>query len=118
MKEDFIEVMKSRTKNLAVGIIELYRVLPKTDEARIVGKQMIRSTTSVAANYRASCRARSKAEFYSKISITIEECDETVYWLEILEEAKIYNSNQINMFKREAIEILKILATARKTMSK
>lgn len=118
MKEEFIEAMKARTKKLAVDTIKLYRKLPKTEEARIVGKQMIRSSTSVAANYRASCRARSRAEFYSKLSITVEESDETVLWFEILEEAEVHNSNEMQKVKGEAIELVKILSTARKTLSK
>lgn len=118
MKEQFIEAMKNRTKKLAVETIKLYRQLPKTEEARIVGKQMIRSSTSVAANYRATCRGRSQAEFYSKISITVEECDETILWYEILEEAEIYNSGQMQFLKAEATEVVKILSSARKTLSK
>lgn len=84
-----IEAFKKRTKRLSLRIIKLFQALPKTDEARIIGKQMIRSATSVAANYRAACRSRSDAKFFSKISIVVEEADETLLWLEILEESKI-----------------------------
>lgn len=118
MKTEFIEAMKARTKRMAVDTIKLYRKLPKTDEGKIVGNHMIRSATSVAANYRASCRGRLQAEFYSKLSITVEECDETILWFEILEEAEIYNSADMQNIKADAIEIVKILSTARKTLSK
>jgi|GEM_PF-5122938 len=74
--------LQDRTKQLAVRIIRMFRALPKTDEARVIGKQLLRSGTSVAANYRAACRARSKAEFAAKISIVLEEIDETVFWME------------------------------------
>ena len=83
-KIEQIEVLKQRTKDFALRIIRLFQALPKTDEARIIGKQLLRSTTSVASNYRAACRARSDAEFFSKISIVVEEADETLFWLELL----------------------------------
>jgi four helix bundle protein len=71
--------LQDRTKQLAIRIIRMFRALPKTDEARAIGKQLLRSATSAAANYRAACRARSKAEFVAKISIVLEEMDETVF---------------------------------------
>ena len=67
-------------------LLNCFRSLPKTDDARIIGKQLLRSGTSVAANYRAVCRARSKAEFIAKIGMVVEEADETVFWLELLVE--------------------------------
>src|SRR5947199_8507827 len=82
---EFGEEMKGRTKTFAVRIIKFYKRLPKTDEARVLGRQVLRSGTSVAANYRAICRARSKAEFVAKIGTVVEEADETVsgwnFWL-------------------------------------
>ena len=83
------EALKKRTKAFAVDIVKLFRELPKTDEGTIVGKQLLRSGTSVAANYRAVCRARSKAEFTSKMGIVVEEADETVFWLEMLKDTAI-----------------------------
>lgn len=77
------EAFKLRTKQLSLRVIKLFQALPKTDEARILGKQLLRSSTSVAANNRAACWARSKAEFFSKISIAVEEADETLFWLEL-----------------------------------
>ena len=83
------EILKERSKHFAIRIVRLYRALPKTDEARILGKQVLRSGTSVAANYRAFCRARSSAEFIAKIGLVVEEADETVFWLELLTETDI-----------------------------
>ena len=76
---EFREQLKKRTKNFALRIIRLYQSLPTTMEAQIIGKQLLRFGTSVAANYRAACRGRSNAEFYSKISIVIEETDESLF---------------------------------------
>ena len=78
------EELKKRTKQFAIRIIKLFRSLPRTEEARVIGKQMLRSGTSVAANYRAVCRARSRAEFIAKVGVVVEESDETVLWLELL----------------------------------
>ena len=72
-------LLQDRTKQFAIRIVKLYRSLPKTEEARIIGRQLLRSGTSVAANYRAVCRARSKAEFIAKIGVVVEEADETVF---------------------------------------
>ncbi len=79
LKADFVAKFRERTKRFVVDVIELYRSLPKTEEARIIGKQLLRSASSVGANYRAACGARSQAEFHSKTSIVIEEADESIY---------------------------------------
>src|SRR5580692_3589777 len=86
---DFAEVFKSRTKKFVVDNIRFFRTLPKTEEAKIIGRQLLRSSSSVGANYRAACRARSKAEFHAKLSTVVEESDESVFWMEILVEAEI-----------------------------
>jgi len=112
-KIEFAESFKKRTKSFAINIIFLFRKLPKTEEARIVGRQLIRAATSVASNYRAACRARSDNEFYAKISIVVEEADESVFWIEVLKEAEIYNVEP--EIVREASEILAIVAKSRKT---
>lgn len=116
-KSQFIKSCKARTKQVAVKSIQLVQCLPKTEAAWIVGKQLIRSASSTAANYRAACRSRSQAEFFSKMSIVIEEYDETLFWLELIEEAGIYHQSGIITFKNEITEILKILSKARKTVS-
>ena len=111
----FAEEMKFRTKQFALRVIKLYRYLPKTTEAQIFGKQLLRSATSVAANYRALCRARSDNEFYAKLSIVIEEVDESIFWLELLSDANILKKERLTELLTEGEEILKILVTARKT---
>ena len=83
------EALRARTKRFTLRIIRLFRHLPKSPDAQVLGKQLLRSGTSVGANYRAAGRARSKAEFISKIAIVAEETDETVFWLECLIESGI-----------------------------
>jgi four helix bundle protein len=114
---DFAESLKKRTKNFVVDNIKLFRILPKTEEARIIGRQLLRCSSSVGANYRAVCRARSQAEFHSKLSIVVEEADESVFWMEILVEAGIVQTTEIESLFREANEILKIVSASRKTVS-
>ena len=110
--------MKRRTKEFAKRVINLCRQLPATREARLVGDQLFRSATSVGANYRAACRARSKAEFIAKMSIVLEEADESLYWMEILGETEIVKADLIAPLMREADELIAIfvssLITARK----
>ncbi len=115
-KSEFIEVVKLRTKNLVLRHIKLFQALPPTEEAKIIGKQLLRSATSTGANYRAACRARSKAEFFSKLSVTIEEADESLFWLEIMEEAGIMDEKKLYALKSETTEILKILSKARSSL--
>jgi four helix bundle protein len=113
-KMEFAESLRKRTKKFAIDVIKMYRNLPKTEEARIVGRQLIKSATSVASNYRAACRARSDNEFYSKLSIVVEEADEAVFWMEILKESKIYEVE--NDLYNEANELLSIMSRSRKTL--
>jgi len=95
-----------------MDVISLFRMLPRTEEARIIGRQLLRSGTSVAANYRASCRARSKAEFVSKIGVVVEEADESVLWLELLTETGIVPSERTAALMKEANELLAIFAAS------
>lgn len=113
-KEVFVEEFKKRTKQFVLRSIKLFQSLPKTEEARIIGKQFLRSSSSVGSNYRAVCRARSKAEFYAKLSIVVEEADESLFWLEILTESEILPENRLKNLMNEATEIVKVLSTARK----
>jgi len=113
-KEAFIEELKKRTKTFTLRNIKVFQSLPKTDEAKIIGKQLLRSASSVGANYRAVCRARSQAEFFAKLSITIEEADESLFWLEILVESQIVTENKLADLMKEAEEIIKVLSKARK----
>ena len=109
------ELLKNRTKQFAIRIVKLFRALPKTEDGRVIGKQVLRSGTSVAANYRAVCRARSTAEFISKIGVVVEEADETVFWLELLVETEILTAKQLNNLLDEANELLAIFAASQIT---
>jgi len=113
---EFAEAMRSRTKTFALRTIKLYQNLPNNGEAQIIGKQLLRSATSVAANYRAASRARSDAEFYSKICIVVEETDETQFWFEILEEAGILSPNKLSALKSEISEILAIFSKTKQSL--
>jgi four helix bundle protein len=116
-KTEFAEQFRNRTKKFVVDNIRFYRTLPKTEEAKIIGKQLLRSSSSVGFNYRAACRARSQAEFHSKISIVVEEADESVFWMEVLTEADVIKDVEIKPLIQEANEILKVVSSARKTIS-
>ncbi|MGA9362992.1 MAG: four helix bundle protein [Bacteroidota bacterium] len=109
------EELKQRTKDFAIRVVKLYRALPRTEEARVIGRQVLRSGTSMAANYRAVCRARSKAEFISKIGIVVEEADETVFWLELLVETGIVKADKMESLLIEANELLAIFAASQRT---
>ena len=112
------ETMKNRTKQFACKIIELCRLLPKTREGRLIGDQIFRSGTSTASNYRAACRARSKAEFISKMGIVEEEADETMFWLEIIEDIQIFDKNLTAALMKECNEIIAIVVSSINTARK
>lgn len=116
-KSEFVEALKKRTKQFAVDCITFYDKINKTDATRVIGKQLIRSATSTAANYRAACIARSKKEFFSKISIVVEEADETLFWLEILKDSGLTTEVSLKPLLLEALEIVKIVSKARKNAS-
>jgi len=119
--EDKKEVLKNRTKQLALDIIKLLDSLEGNRAYNVVAGQAMRSGTSVGANYRAACRARSRADFISKLGIVEEEVDETLYWLELLMETHVGQRDRIRSLMREADEILciiiKSIRTARKNSS-
>jgi four helix bundle protein len=100
--------MKERTKAFAVRIVKLVQTLPRSEEARIIGRQLLRAGTSVGANYRAVCRARSRAEFAAKMGIVMEEADETAFWLELLIAIEIMPAHRLNDLIRETEELLAI----------
>ena len=116
-KIELAEAFKKRTKKFAIDIIKLSSSFPKSPEGYILAKQLIRSATSIAANYRAVCRARSKAEFYSKICIVVEEADESLFWLELVTEAGILNNEGTRNLLKEANEILSVAASSKRTAS-
>jgi len=110
----FINQFKNRTKKAAAEIVTFYDTLKKDDSTRILGKQLLRSATPTAANYRAACIARSDREFYAKMSIVVEEADETVFWLELFEETQKVDKLILEPLMKESIEILKIVSAVRK----
>jgi four helix bundle protein len=107
--------LKLRTKTFALRIFALVDALSKTVQGRAVASQIIRNGTSVAANYRAACRARSRAEFIAKIGVVEEEADETLFWLELIIDAGLLKAKRIRPLMVEADEIVAIMATSRKS---
>jgi four helix bundle protein len=103
--------LKDRTKDFALRIIRLYAALPKSVEAQVIGKQLLRSRTSVGAHYREAQRAKSTADFISKIEGGLQELEETVYWLELLTNAKIVPPDRLKLLREEAEELTAVLAT-------
>ena len=104
--------LRKRAHQFAVQIVQLFRTLPKTEEARIIGRQLLRSATSVAANYRAAGRSRSQAEFVSKMGIVVEEADETMFWLELLGDTQVLTREALSDLSRESGELLAIFAAS------
>jgi four helix bundle protein len=115
-KTGFNDVFRERTKNLALAVVKLFEILKKSEGSRIIGKQVLRSATSVAANFRAACRACSAAEYYSKLCIVIEECDETLFWFELIESAGFIKSEQLTGLINETYKLLAVFAKTRKTL--
>jgi dUTP pyrophosphatase len=109
------EQLKARTEEFALSIVRLWKVLPRAEEARVIGRQVLRSGTSVAANYRAACRARSKAEFIAKIGIVVEEIDETVFWLELVGKSKLVASESLKPLYKESKELFAIFTASQMT---
>ncbi len=112
------EELRDRTKAFALRVIRLFRSLPYRTDTQVLGKQLLRCGTSVAANYRAACRARSKAEFIARIAIVAEEADEAVLWLELLIESGIIKSEMTVALLREAKELAAILTASKETAKK
>lgn len=109
------EELKNRTKQFALRIIKLVEELPSTKVGHTIGNQIIRSGTSVAANYRAACRARSSADFISKITIVEEECDETLFWLELIVDSNLMKIERLKELLKEADELTAIFTATGKT---
>lgn len=107
--------LKDRTKRFAVNTVRLCRELPPTLDGRRIGGQLIDSSTSVAANYRAACRARSRAEFIAKLGIVLEEVDESLFWLELIIELKLVPLTRADTLLIEADELTAIFTAAVKT---
>jgi len=109
--EDF----RRRTFQFRIRVIRLTESLLKTDAARVIGKQLLRCATAVGANYRAAARARSRADFIAKMGIVEEECDETLYWLEMLIELRLINADRSKELRTEGNEILTIVVASIRT---
>jgi four helix bundle protein len=111
------EQLKLRTKAFAIAVLAFVKTMPRTEEARIVGGQLIRSGTGVAANYRAACRSRSNAEFVARIGVALEEADESALWLEIITESHISPTEPAAPLLDEANQLSAIFAQSRLTAS-
>lgn len=107
--------MKLRTKRFALRIVRLFKGLPHCDEARIIGRQVLRSGTSVGANYRAVCRSRSRQEFIARLGVVLEEADETVFWLELLSDGGIVARSRLESLAKEANELTSIFVASLRT---
>jgi four helix bundle protein len=112
------EALKDRTKKFALRIIRVIRLLPPGPEGRIIGHQLLRSGMSVAVNYRAVCRARSRLEFLSKLAIVIEKADESAFWLELLVDAGLISEPKLKDLKSEANQLVAIFNASRTTAKK
>ena len=110
--------LKNRTKAFALRIIRLYQALPKSGEAQVIGKQILRSGTSVGAQYREACRAKSPADFINKMEGSLQELDETSYWLELLAESNIMSAEKLADLQKETNELTAIFVASVKTTKK
>jgi len=111
----YVETMKGRTKGLALEAIRLLRTLPRDEVSRVIGRQLLRSATSVGANYRAACRIRTAKEFSAKLRIVVEETDETQYWIELVTESGIRPEAATRAIYKEATELTAIFTRALET---
>ena len=108
----------AHTKSFSLRILKLVDQLPRTTSGRAIGNQLVRSGTSIGANYRAACRSRSRAEFAAKLGVVAEEADETVYWLELVCDGNLIPANKLTELLREADELTAIFTAGRRTSSK
>jgi four helix bundle protein len=107
------EELKTRTRNFSLRVLRLVAALPENAQGRAIGSQLIRSGTSVGANYRAACRGRSRKEFVAKIGVAEEEADESAFWMELIIEAEILRKELVAPLLREAQELVAIMARSR-----
>jgi four helix bundle protein len=107
--------LRARTKKFALRIIKLYQNLPKSGEAQVIGKQVLRSGTSVGAQYREACRAKSPADFINKMEGSLQELDETAYWLELLIESGVVKAEPLADLQKENDELIAIFVSSVKT---
>ena len=108
--------LRERTKSFALRVIRLYRSLPHSADAQVMGKQLLRCGTSVAANYRAACRGRSRAEFTAKLGVVVEEADESMLWLELLADSGVVRRERLNSLLAEARELTALFTASQHTI--
>lgn len=108
--------LQQRTRDFAVRIVKIFKVPPRSTEAQVLGKHLLRSATSVAANYRAVCRSRSKQEFIARLGVVVEEIDETVFWIDMLIACDIVAESKLTALNKEANELLAIFTTSQLTV--
>src|SRR5215471_5734086 len=107
--------LQNRTKQFALRVLNLVDALPRSTAGRAISSQLVRAATSVGANYRSACRARSRAEFAPKLGVALEEADESLYWLELIRDGKLLPENKLSRLLNEADELTAILASGRKS---
>lgn len=107
--------LQNRTKEFALRVLSLVDALPRTTAGRAISSQLVRAATSVGANYRSACRARSRAEFAAKLGIAVEEADESLYWLELVRDGKLIPEEKLALLLKEADELTAILVSGRKS---
>jgi len=107
--------LQDRTKQFALRVLKLIDVLPRTAAGRAISSLLVRAATSVGANYRSACRARSRAEFAAKLGVAVEEADESLYWLELVRDSKLLPENKLSLLLKEANELLAICAASLRT---
>ena len=112
------DALKTRTKQFALRAIRLCESLPETRASKVISNQLIRAGTSVGANYRSACRARSTKDFVNKLGVVIEESDESGYWIELIVEAKLMSEKRVAELMKEADELTAIFTASHKTASK
>ena len=109
------DILKERTKRFALQVIRLCRTMPRSSDSIVITRQLLRSATSVGANYRAVCRARSTADFVSKLGVVLEEADETLFWLELLVDSGVAKADAAALLLREANELVSIFVASLRT---
>ena len=107
--------LQDRTKEFALRVLTLVDALPSNAACRVISMQLVRSATSVGANYRSACRARSRAEFAAKLGVALGEADESLYWLELVRDGKLLPESKLSLLLQEADELTAILASGRKS---
>ena len=107
--------LQNRTRQFALRVLKLVDALPASAAGRAISRQLVRAATSVGANYRSACRARSRAEFAARLGVAVEEADESLYWLELIRDGKLIAERNLSLLLKEADELTAILASGRKS---